>query len=99
MTETKRKKHVRLLNLSSLLLFTMILLYLCSSLFLRGYANSLAEQVQSVEARIRTLEILNSGIRTDIANIKGSIGMKLDEIGAEEGLTPNMENVLYIHGN
>ena len=99
MTEKKRKRHLKLLNFSGMLLFAAVTLYLCSSLFLRGYANSLASEAQAIEARIRTLQAQNMGIETEIAQIKGHISMSLDQIGAEQGLSPNMENVLFIHGN
>lgn len=91
----KRRSHsIHLLHLAIVVFGCSAFLFLCSSLFLRTYNNSLSARVQEIKQEIATIETQNDSLEVEISKLV-SVD-RIDEIAANGGLSRNQNNIVRI---
>ena len=61
--KVKKKRSMRLQVFTLLFFSVSLVMYLCSSLFLRSINNSLSTQKQQIETQIAALKVENDAVR------------------------------------
>ena len=93
-TKKKKSHSIHLLHLAIVVFTFSAIVYLCSSLFLRSYNNSLSTRIQEINNEIVLVETQNDALEVEISKLV-SVD-RIDEIAANGGLTRNQNNIVRI---
>ena len=91
---TKAKRKIRFEAAATIIFMISSLFYVCSSLFLRSYNNSLSTKAQEISAEIVTLQTQNDAMQVDINTL--SKRDRVNQIAEEDGMTSDSNNVISI---
>ena len=83
------------LQVFTLLFFSVsLVMYLCSSLFLRSINNSLSTQKQQIETQIAALKVENDAVKVAIQGLSNR--ERVVSIATDAGLSMNQSNIVTI---
>ena len=71
-----------------------LVMYLCSSLFLRSINNSLSTQKQQIETQIAALKVENDAVKVAIQGLSNR--ERVVSIATDAGLSMNQSNIVTI---
>ena len=92
--KVKKKRSMRLQVFTLLFFSVSLVMYLCSSLFLRSINNSLSTQKQQIETQIAALKVENDAVKVAIQGL--STRERVVSIATDAGLSMNQSNIVTI---
>ena len=99
MTKRKQKRRIKLLSFSFFILILSVIISCTSTVLLRAYDNSLIEQKQSLESKIKVYEILNDDLYKQIDEIDTEYRMNMEQLLKQTKLENNPDNITEIPTN
>ncbi|MBR4454604.1 MAG: hypothetical protein IKS32_00065 [Solobacterium sp.] len=93
-TKSRKKRKLKMGTFSMTLLVISSLLYLCSTLFLRSYNNSLSSKKQEIEAKIAELQVKNDAVAVEVNTLNNR--ERVNSIAADKGLNLVQDNIITI---
>ena len=99
MTKRKQKRRIKLLSFSFFILILSVIISCTSTVLLRAYDNSLIEQKQSLESKIKVYEILNDDLYKQIDEIDTEYRMNMEQLLKQTKLKNNPDNITEIPTN
>ena len=92
--KVKKKRSMRLQVFTLLFFSVSLVMYLCSSLFLRSINNSLSTQKQQIETKIAALKVENDAVKVAIQGLSNR--ERVVSIATDAGLSMNQSNIVTI---
>ena len=92
--KVKKKRSMRLQGFTLLFFSVSLVMYLCSSLFLRSINNSLSTQKQQIETQIAALKVENDAVKVAIQGLSNR--ERVVSIATDAGLSMNQSNIVTI---
>ena len=92
--KVKKKRSMRLQVFTLLFFSVSLVMYLCSSLFLRSINNSLSTQKQQIETQIAALKVENDAVKVAIQGLSNR--ERVVSIATDAGLSINQSNIVTI---
>ena len=92
--KVKKKRSMRLQVFTLLFFSVSLVMYLCSSLFLRSINNSLSTQKQQIETQIAALKVKNDAVKVAIQSLSNR--ERVVSIATDAGLSMNQSNIVTI---
>ncbi|MCI7221398.1 MAG: hypothetical protein PUF67_06865 [Firmicutes bacterium] len=92
--KVKKKRSMRLQVFTLLFFSVSLVMYLCSSLFLRSINNSLSTQKQQIETQIAALKVENDAVKVAIQGLSNR--ERVVSIATDAGLSMNQSNIVTI---
>ena len=92
--KVKKKRSMRLQVFTLLFFSVSLVMYLCSSLFLRSINNSLSTQKQQIETQIAALKVENDAVKVAIQGLSNR--ERVVSIATDGGLSMNQSNIVTI---
>jgi cell division protein FtsL len=92
----KVSRAARFMTFACNLFVVSVMLFLCSSLFLRSYNNSLSAGRQSIDEQIADIQIENDAMQVEIRELASSD--RVDQVTSGSGLAYNQNNITTISG-
>ena len=92
--KVKKKRSMRLQVFTLLFFSVSLVMYLCSSLFLRSINNSLSTQKQQIETQIAALKVENDAVNVAIQGLSNR--ERVVSIATDAGLSMNQSNIVTI---
>ena len=92
--KVKKKRSMRLQVFTLLFFSVSLVMYLCSSLFLRSINNSLSTQKQQIETQIAALKVENDAVKVAIQGLSNR--EIVVSIATDAGLSMNQSNIVTI---
>ena len=92
--KVKKKRSMRLQVFTLLFFSVSLVMYLCSSLFLRSINNSLSTQKQQIETQIAALKVENDAVKEAIQGLSNR--ERVVSIATDAGLSMNQSNIVTI---
>ena len=92
--KVKKKRSMRLQVFTLLFFSVSLVMYLCSSLFLRSINNSLSTQKQQIETLIAALKVENDAVKVAIQGLSNR--ERVVSIATDAGLSMNQSNIVTI---
>ena len=92
--KVKKKRSMRLQVFTLLFFSVSLVMYLCSSLFLRSINNSLSTQKQQIETQIAALKVKNDAVKVAIQGLSNR--ERVVSIATDAGLSMNQSNIVTI---
>ena len=92
--KVKKKRSMRLQVFTLLFFSVSLVMYLCSSLFLRSINNSLSTQKQQIETQIAALKVENDDVKVAIQGLSNR--ERVVSIATDAGLSMNQSNIVTI---
>ena len=92
--KVKKKRSMRLQVFTLLFFSVSLVMYLCSSLFLRSINNSLSTQKQKIETQIAALKVENDAVKVAIQGLSNR--ERVVSIATDAGLSMNQSNIVTI---
>ena len=92
--KVKKKRSMRLQVFTLLFFSVSLVMYLCSSLFLRSINNSLSTQKQQIETQIAALKVEKDAVKVAIQGLSNR--ERVVSIATDAGLSMNQSNIVTI---
>ena len=92
--KVKKKRSMRLQVFTLLFFSVSLVMYLCSSLFLRSINNSLSTQKQQIETQIAALKVETDAVKVAIQGLSNR--ERVVSIATDAGLSMNQSNIVTI---
>ena len=92
--KVKKKRSMRLQVFTLSFFSVSLVMYLCSSLFLRSINNSLSTQKQQIETQIAALKVENDAVKVAIQGLSNR--ERVVSIATDAGLSMNQSNIVTI---
>lgn len=99
MTDTQKRKKLKLLNFTAFVFAFSLVLTGTSKVLLKAHCNTLIEEKQNVERKITVYEILNDNIYKEIEEIDTAYRMNLDELLKTTKLQKNPDAITEIESD